>query len=135
MRMDATVVRDVAVALEVSDRPHDRGQQLDAHPTLDSRPGEQGAAGDPRSETDDHRRPAVAFVQQERQQRLQPHVALRHDAVAGVRHAVDVEPSKRRLEPRLLDHGHRPAGALLVGHQRAEVAGDEPPGEMVARDA
>ena len=58
-------------------------------------------------------------VLEERQERLQPHVAERHEAVARVRCALDVEATERRAEVRLRDHGDGAARRLLVEVERA----------------
>ena len=70
---------------------------------------------------------------EERQQRLQAHVAKRRRRVAGVRDALDVEPPESGLARGLLEDRDRAAGALLVEQESTATPLREQGGEPVAR--
>ncbi len=76
--------------------------------------GEKRPGGDPRAEPDDERRARLAPVDQERQEGLEAHVPPRRERVAGVRDALDVEPSERPADRRLLENRDGAGSVLLV---------------------
>ncbi|MNP29589.1 hypothetical protein D3C76_1226220 [compost metagenome] len=70
-------------------------------------------------------------MDQQRQQRLNPHVAQRRHGVAGVGHTLDIQALERSLALALGDHSDSAAAPLLVERQRAVTRAGQQAGQLV----
>ncbi|MNP57484.1 hypothetical protein D3C76_1523200 [compost metagenome] len=82
----------------------------------------QGAGRDAGAETDHQCRARFTVVDQQRQQRLNPHVAQGRHGVAGIGYALNVQTLERPLALALGHHGDGSTASFFIERQRA-VAG------------
>ena len=95
--------------------------------------GEECARRDAGAEAHHQSAPRLARVNQQRQERLETHVAQRRRRVAGVRNALDVEPTEAAARRLLLEHGDGPAGVFRVEDERPAALLGQQSGQLVAR--
>ncbi|MCY1452053.1 hypothetical protein D9M71_689540 [compost metagenome] len=72
-------------------------------------------------------------MDQQRQQRLNPHVAQRRHGIAGIGHALDIQALERPLALALGDHGHGAAASFLVERQGTVARAGQQAGQFVHR--
>jgi hypothetical protein len=84
----------IVVALEQRRGLDHRRAQFGHHRAFQARIAQHRAGGDPGAETDHQRRTRLTGVDQQRQQRLQAHVAQRWHGIAGIGHAPDVQAAE-----------------------------------------
>ena len=129
----AGIRRRAQVAREERGRAHDGGEKLGHDPRLQSGIGEECPRRNAGAEAHHQNGPRLATVNQQRQERLEAHVAPGRRRVAGVRNALDVEPTEAPVARILFEDGHGPAGVFRVEDQRPAPLLGQQGAQLVAR--
>ena len=131
--VQAGIGRRTEVPGEQAGGAHDGREQLGHDARVQTRVGEECAGGDAGPEAHDQRAPWLSAVNQQWQQRLKTHVALRRHRVAGIGDALNVEPTEVLADGSLLEHGDGPAAVLRVEDQGAAAPVGQQRRQPVAR--
>ncbi|MNL11979.1 hypothetical protein D3C87_1328380 [compost metagenome] len=131
--VDAGIGGGIEVALEQRRCLDHRGQQFGDDAMFKARVLRQRAGGDTGAEADHQRRARFSVVDQQRQQRLNAHVAQGWHGVTGVGYALDIQALECFLPLALGDHGHGSAASFFIERQRAVACAGQQAGQFVDR--
>ncbi|MNE02467.1 hypothetical protein D3C80_949450 [compost metagenome] len=131
--IDPRIGRGIEIAFEQGGRLDHRRQQFGDHAMFQAGVAGQGARGDAGTEPDHQCRARLTVVDQQGQQRLDPHVAQGRHGVTGIGYALNVQTLECPFSLALGDHGDGAATAFFVERQRAIARARQQAGELVDR--